>query len=94
MGHFRLNFLDSRGGGVFSGFGRGIVEIRGATGLGKNRELNTLFFYERKWETHRRSSGRGIVMKPRGLSRAGLGGDELTVRPRWENVESSVIQVT
>lgn len=77
MGHFRLNFLDSRGGGVFSGFGRRIVEIRGAIGLGKDRELNTLFFYETKWETYRRSSGRGIVMEPRGLSRAGLGRDGL-----------------
>lgn len=47
MGHFRLNFLDSRGGGVFGGFGRGIVEIRGAISLGKDREYEQPFFHER-----------------------------------------------
>lgn len=30
VGHFRLNILDSRGGGVFGGFGGGVVEVRGA----------------------------------------------------------------
>lgn len=44
MGHFRLNILDSRGGGVFGGFGRGIVEIRGAIGLGKDREIEKTVF--------------------------------------------------
>lgn len=47
MGHFRLNILDSRGGGVFGGFGWGIVEIRRAIGLGKNREFENQFFFSR-----------------------------------------------
>lgn len=80
MGHFRLDVLDSRVGGVFGGFGRGIVEIRGAIGLGNDREFEQPS--RTKWLTYRRSSGRGIVLEPRGLPRAGLGGDGLKVRPR------------
>lgn len=47
MCHFRLNIFDSRGGGVFGGFGRGIVEIRGAIGLGKEYRIlkPSLFIY-------------------------------------------------
>lgn len=83
MGHFRLNVLDSRGGGVFGGFGWGIIEIRGSKGLGKDREFKHPIFYRTIGETYRRSSGRGIVMKPRGWTRADLEGDGLRVRPRW-----------
>lgn len=48
MGHFRLNVLDSRGGGVFGGFYRGIVEIRGAKGLGKVREFEHPFHFTKR----------------------------------------------
>lgn len=85
MGHFRLNILYSRGGGIFGGFGRGIVEIRGAIELGKDREFENRS--RTKWLTYRRSSGRGIVLGPRGLPRAGLGGnglkDRSAVRECW-----------
>lgn len=41
VGHFRLNTLDSRGGGVFGGFGGRVVEVRGTRKFVSNK----LFFF-------------------------------------------------
>lgn len=54
MGHFRLYVLDSGGGGVFGGFGGGVVEVRGAKGSVKDRGFVTLLFLK---ENGRRTGG-------------------------------------
>lgn len=50
VGHFRLNILDSRGGGVFGRFGGGVVEVRGTKKFVSDR----FFFF---WKDERRTGG-------------------------------------
>lgn len=56
MGHFRLNILDSRGGGVFGGFGGGVVEVRGTKKFVSDR-----FFFFFFWKENGRRTGGLLV---------------------------------